>query len=114
MQIIAEILSTEALLIANPSSKHKDKVALIKRRIEGYITATKYMMISYNVRRADLPKSVTITPGKSSPTVTGLEDAEWCSVSALIKKNESATKMDELEKVGATDILLFAIANSRM
>lgn len=114
LEIIAEVLQTEAILIANPHSKHKESIALIKRRIEGYITATKYMMISYNVSRALLSEAVAITPGKRSPTITGLEDSEFCSVSSLILKSESAAKMDELEKVGCTDILLFSIANSRM
>ncbi|GMI27560.1 hypothetical protein TeGR_g9953 [Tetraparma gracilis] len=71
-------------------------------------------MISYNIPRNLLSQAAAITPGKSSPTVTGLEDANYCSVSSLIAKKDSAKKMDELEKVGATDILLFAIANSRM
>jgi ATP phosphoribosyltransferase len=114
LEIVAELMSTEALLIANKNSKHKDTLTLIKRRIEGYITATKYMMISFNVARRLLNDAIKITPGKSSPTVTGLENSDFCSVSALILKSESATKMDELEVVGATDILLFSLANSRM
>ncbi len=114
LEVVAEILTTEAILIANPHSKHRPLVNLMKRRIEGYITATKYMMISYNISRSLLQSAIQITPGKRSPTVTGLEDAEFCAVSSLIKKSDAASKMDELEKIGATDILLFRIANSRM
>jgi ATP phosphoribosyltransferase len=36
------------------------------------------------------------------------------AVQALVKKKESSVVMDELQKAGATDILLFAITNSRM
>jgi ATP phosphoribosyltransferase len=36
------------------------------------------------------------------------------AVSALVKKKEASIIMDKLEAVGATDILLFAINNSRM
>ena len=71
-------------------------------------------MITYNISRTLLQSAFTITPGKGSPTVTALDDASSCAVSALILKKESAVKMDELEGVGAKDILLFDIANSRM
>lgn len=36
------------------------------------------------------------------------------AVSALVKRDDSSRIMDDLEKSGATDILLFAITNSRM
>jgi ATP phosphoribosyltransferase len=36
------------------------------------------------------------------------------AVSALVSTKESSLIMDRLEKVGATDILLFSITNSRM
>ena len=55
-----------------------------------------------------------ITPGKKSPNVAPLELADWCAVSALIKKSGSAEVMDQLTAIGATDILVFEISNSRM
>jgi ATP phosphoribosyltransferase len=36
------------------------------------------------------------------------------AVSALVKTKDSSFIMDQLEKAGATDILLFSIHNSRM
>lgn len=36
------------------------------------------------------------------------------AVSALVKAKDSSNIMDQLEAVGATDILLFSITNSRM
>ena len=41
---------------------------------EGVFTATKYMMIQYNVRRDALDKAIVVTPGKRSPTITNLDD----------------------------------------
>ncbi|GMH66786.1 hypothetical protein TrRE_jg4762, partial [Triparma retinervis] len=35
------------------------------------------------------------------------------AVSALVARNSSSAKMDELTKAGAKDILLFQISNSR-
>lgn len=114
LEVVHEILTTEAILISNPNSTHKDLVDLMKNRIEGYITATKYVMIVYNVANELLAEAIKITPGKRSPTVTSLECGTVKSVSSLVLKNEVSDKMDALQKVGATDILVVNISNSRM
>jgi len=113
LEVVAEILQTEAILISNPHSEHSDLVDLIKRRIDGYITAQKYVMISYNVTDDVLEKALSITPGKKSPNITTLADGAK-AISCLIHKKEVVKKMDELEEVGATDILTFELSNSRM
>lgn len=48
-----------------------------------------------------------------APTITALEDADWVAVSSMVEKRMIATVMDELTAVGATDILVLQIANSR-
>lgn len=114
LEVIADVLETQSLLIANPHSEHKDTVTLIKRRIEGYITAQKYVMLLYNCSVDLLSQAIKITPGKSSPTITALDDSKFKSVSALVKKSDVSAKMDELYEMGATDILVINVANSRM
>lgn len=114
LEVVADVLETEATLVSNPHSKHKDIVNLIKRRVEGYITATKYVMISYNAHNDIISQAMKITPGKKSPTITSLDDISLKAVSCLIKKNEISEKMDKLHDLGATDILTFEISNSRM
>lgn len=71
-------------------------------------------MIQYNVHADNMDRACAVTPGKRSATVGALKDAGWYSVSALVKKGEQAHIMDELQKVGADSILIFAIDNSRM
>lgn len=104
----------QAILIANPHSEHKDMVSLLKQRMDGYITSTQFVMILYNVSNHLLEAAVQITPGKRSPTITSLDDGQYKSVSSLVKKNEISDKMDALHAVGATDILVMELANSRM
>lgn len=58
--MVADLMVSQAVLISNPMSAHQDLIALILKRIEGYITATQYMMISYNVTRDSLPKALTV------------------------------------------------------
>eukprot|EP00934_Nitzschia_sp_Nitz4_P003536 Nitzschia sp. Nitz4//scaffold289_size23394//22043//23011//NITZ4_008482-RA/size23394-augustus-gene-0.43-mRNA-1//-1//CDS//3329545837//3526//frame0 len=114
LEVVHSILSTEAILISNPASTNKDLVALMKNRIEGYITATKYVMIVYNIANEKLDAAVKVTPGKRSPTITSLECGTQKSVSSLVLKKEVSEKMDALQAVGATDILVLGISNSRM
>jgi len=89
-------------------------VDLIRRRLEGYITATNFVMVVYNISNALLTEVLKITPGKRSPTITSLDDGESKSVSALVPKKEVNAIMDKLHDVGATDILVMNLANSRM
>jgi ATP phosphoribosyltransferase-like protein len=42
-----------------------------------------------------------------------LEEEGWVAVSSMVEKKKIATVMDELTEVGATDIIVLDIANSR-
>eukprot|EP00560_Eucampia_antarctica_P000081 CAMPEP_0197831516 /NCGR_PEP_ID=MMETSP1437-20131217/10669_1 /TAXON_ID=49252 ORGANISM="Eucampia antarctica, Strain CCMP1452" /NCGR_SAMPLE_ID=MMETSP1437 /ASSEMBLY_ACC=CAM_ASM_001096 /LENGTH=295 /DNA_ID=CAMNT_0043434465 /DNA_START=103 /DNA_END=990 /DNA_ORIENTATION=+ len=114
LEVVGEILQTESVLIANKKSEHMDIVEKIRKRIEGYITATKYVMISYNVHNDLLVDCVRITPGKKSPNITSLDDKHYKAVSCLVNKNDLVSKMEELYDKGARDILTFELANTRM
>lgn len=75
--------------------------------------AQKFVLCQYNIPRASLSTASDITPGKRAPTVTALEEDGWVAVSSMVEKKQVATVMDELIRVGATDILVLSIANSR-
>jgi len=86
------------------------------KRIQGYTTATNFMTISYNVLKKDFTNAVAVTPGKKGPTVSSIdvgEDEEPAvAVSALVPRKATSQIMNDLEAVGATDILLFALSIS--
>ncbi|KAL3780269.1 hypothetical protein ACHAW5_001529 [Stephanodiscus triporus] len=113
LEIVATLLETEAVLITNPNSKHSDMVNLLKHRIEGYITSQKFVMVSYNCSTDVLQAVTKITPGKRAPTITNLTDGGH-AVSSLVMKKQIVKVMDELHIAGASDILVFELANSRM
>lgn len=60
LDVVSEVMVSQAVLICNPQSQHQELIALILKRIEGYITATQYMMISYNVTRSDLTRALAV------------------------------------------------------
>lgn len=75
--------------------------------------AQKYVLCQYNIDRSLLDTATTITPGKTAPTVTTLEKADWVAVSVMVESKRIATVMDELTACGANDILVLKIENTR-
>jgi len=114
LEEVSTIMKTQLVLISNPQTAHPELVEKIRKRLAGYLTASRYVMISYNVHRSTLPQASKVTPGKRSPSVMNLDDTNWCAVSALVEKSRAASIMDELERIGATDILTTALLSSRM
>lgn len=114
LEVIHEILETQAILIANPHTEQNDIIELLRRRIDGYITATKFVMVMYNVHVDLLEAATKITPGKRSPTITSLDDVDFKAVSSLVVAKNVNNIMDQLHDLGATDILVIDIKNSRM
>lgn len=113
---IATVLDTSAHLI---QSKHPrgdlELIETIKSRIEGVMTAQRYVYCTYNAAKISLPILLAITPGRKAPTLTNVgDDGEWVAVAAMIEKNKKGAIMDELKKNGATDIIVFDISNCRV
>ncbi|KAL0063698.1 ATP phosphoribosyltransferase (ATP-PRTase) (ATP-PRT) [Marasmius tenuissimus] len=114
---IATVLKTEAVMIKSRktlSEEHEKLVRIIKSRIAGVIAANKYAVCTYNIPREKLPLAASVTPGRRAPTVSALESEGWVAVSSMVEKNKIAEIMDELESIGAEDILIFNLDNCRV
>ncbi|CAO3597815.1 unnamed protein product [Absidia cylindrospora] len=112
---IHTLMTTESVLIANKNSQHQDLITKLTSRIRGVITASKYVLCTFNVERQHLPEAVKITPGRQGPTISSLDSHEgWVSVSAMIEKKRKGDIMDALSDVGATDILVMGFTNCRV
>lgn len=113
LHAIDTVMESTAILIKSRSPSNPELLNLITSRIKGVITAQKYVLCQYNVERSRLHDATKITPGKRSATVTTLDEEGWCAVSAMVEKKQIAVVMDRLEKLGASDILVLHIGNSR-
>lgn len=113
LKAIDTVVDSSAILIKSKAPSNPELVELIASRIGGVITAQKFVLCQYNIPRDRLHEATSITPGKRAPTVTTLDEANWVAVSAMVEKKKIATVMDNLVKVGATDILVLAIQNTR-
>lgn len=113
LKAIDTVVTSTAVLI---SSKHPSNPKLVKTitgRIEGVISAQKYVLCTYNVERKNLTQASRITPGKRAPTINSLEEEGWVAVSAMVERSKLANVMDELIDMGAADILATKLENSR-
>ena len=113
LHALSTVVTSTAVLIASSHASQPALVSRIASRIKGVITAQRYVLCQYNIPRNLVEEATKITPGKRAPTITALEDSEWVAVSSMVVKKDVAGVMDRLEGVGATDILVLGIENSR-
>ena len=114
LQVLAELGRYEAVLIQNPATPHEHLCDRVARRLEGVVIARAWSLLEYNVPAAKLAEAEKLTPGYNSPTINRLEDPEWCSVRAMVRRGEVIGVMEQLEQLGATAILETAISNCRL
>lgn len=112
LKAIDTVVESTAVIVKSRKSTSPLQ-SLLLNRIRGVIQAQKFVLCQYNIPRDQLAAACKITPGKRAPTVTALEEENWVAVSSMVEKKQIATVMDELTKVGAADILVLNIANSR-
>lgn len=115
---IATVLETSCYLIqARRTQQDKDRAELIeviKSRIEGVLTAQRFVSCSYNTPDENLKELLKVTPGRRAPTISKLDDNGWVAVNAMIERKRKADIMDELKRKGASDIMVFEISNCRV
>jgi ATP phosphoribosyltransferase len=113
LKAIDTVVESQAVLIQSRSPSNTELVDLIASRIRGVIAAQKYVLCQYNIKRDSLDDAKRITPGKRAPTVTTLDEDGWVAVSSMVEKKTIAVAMDQLTRVGAQDILVLDIHNTR-
>ena len=113
LKAIDTVTTSTAVLIKSKHPSNLALVNLIASRIRGVITAQSYVLCTYNIRRSGLEVASKVTPGKRAPTVTGTDDKDWVAVNVMVLRKDVATTMDRLSEIGAEDILITKIENSR-
>lgn len=114
LRVLADIGSYQTVLIQNRHLRLPELADRVVRRLEGVVIARGYSLLEYNVQRSKLHEAEKITPGFNSPTVSSLEDADWCAVRVMVKRKEVIAIMEQLEQLGATAILETQITNCRL
>lgn len=113
LEAVDTVVSSTAVFVKARKATNPT-IPLLVSRLRGVITAKKFVLCQYNIHRDQLSAATKIAPGKQAPTVTQLVIPDWVAVSVMVEKKLIATVMDELTVIGATDILVLDIANSRI
>jgi ATP phosphoribosyltransferase len=114
LRVLAEIDRYQTVLVQNPANRHAEVADRVVRRLEGVVIARSYSLLEYNVPRSKLPVAEKITPGFNSPTISALEDPDWCAVRVMVRRTEVIEIMEQLESLGASAILETRITNCRL
>lgn len=99
------IISSEAVVVRRRGSEGDPAQEVLLRRIRGILNAHNYLMVDYNISRANLERATALTPGITGPTVSPLSRQAWVAVRAMVPRAEANRVMDALADAGAEGIL---------
>jgi ATP phosphoribosyltransferase len=108
------ILQSEAILISRNSKDLPDELQILLRRLQGVVTARRYVLLDYDIPKDLVEKACAITPGLESPTISPLQKLDWVAVRAMVLRKETNQVMDELWALGARGILVTDIHACRL
>ena len=108
------ILTSEAIVIKRKGAAIPAGLEVLIRRLQGVVTARRYVLLDYDVLKTLVDKACAITPGLESPTISPLQKAEWVAVRAMVLRKETNRVMDELWALGARGILVTDIHACRL
>ncbi|CAB4600318.1 unannotated protein [freshwater metagenome] len=106
------ILQSEAVLIKN--SVQAEGLDILIRRLQGVVTARRYVLLDYDIPKSALDAACELTPGLESPTISPLQKSDWVAVRAMVPRNETNSVMDDLWAIGARGILVTDIHACRL
>ena len=108
------ILSSEAIVIKRTGVAIPAGLEVLIRRLQGVVTARRYVLLDYDVSKDLVEKACAITPGLESPTISPLQKADWVAVRAMVLRKETNRVMDELWALGARGTLVTDIHACRL
>ncbi|WP_183320928.1 ATP phosphoribosyltransferase [Flexivirga oryzae] len=110
------ILHSEAVLI-RPQDRVAEPDAAVEvliRRLQGVQTASRYVMMDYDIRVELVEQACALTPGLESPTVSPLHREGYVAVRSMVPRSSTNAVMDRLYEIGARAILVTEIAACRL
>lgn len=115
LQIFGDpILTSEAIVISHRGLDIPTDLEILIRRLQGVVTARRYVLLDYDIPKIFVDAACAITPGLESPTISPLQKVDWVAVRAMVLRKDTNRVMDELWAVGARGILVTDIHACRL
>ncbi|HSA06384.1 MAG TPA: ATP phosphoribosyltransferase [Candidatus Gastranaerophilales bacterium] len=112
LKIIAEIMTSNAVIIARPGLKqeHSEKLEAFVRAIKSALDADEKKYLMANIPRQALGEVKQIIPGLKSPTVVRLLDNDdEVAIHVVVNKKNLYENINKLKQLGATGILIMTV-----
>ncbi len=112
LKVIAEILSTSAVLIANRKSlkEKKSKIEKVVLAIKSVLMAENKKLVMMNVPEEIIEEIKKIMPGMAGPTIARVASKEpMLAVHAVVDEKDVYEIITKAKKIGARDILVLPI-----
>jgi len=108
---VETVMSSEAVLIANPDLESAKKEILndLLFRIKAVQSASNNKYILMNCPNEAIEKITSIIPGMKSPTIMPLGRQGWSSLHSVVDENDFWKKINQLKSFGAEGILVIPI-----
>ena len=108
------IFKSEAIVISRTGFDIPAELEVLIRRLQGVVTARRYVLLDYDIPKINVEAACAITPGLESPTISPLQKADWVAVRAMVLRKDTNRVMDELWSIGARGILVTDIHACRL
>ena len=108
------ILKSEAIVISRTGFDIPAELEVLIRRLQGVVTARRYVLLDYDIPKVSVDVACAITPGLESPTISPLQKRDWVAVRAMVPRRDTNRVMDELWAIGARGILVTDIHACRL
>jgi ATP phosphoribosyltransferase len=114
LEIFGEAILTSEAVVISRGVQISPEVEVLIHRLQGVVTARRYVLLDYDVKKSDVESACVITPGLESPTISPLQNPDWVAVRAMVLREETNQIMDKLWALGARGILVTDIHACRL
>ncbi len=113
LKIVDTLMTSSTRMYASKKAlenpEKKQKIMELKMLFESVLNARSRVMLEMNVSRENFENLIKSLPSMKSPTVSPLFGDDGYAVKIAVKKSEVPTLLPKLQKLGATDILEYAL-----
>jgi len=109
LRAFADVLESEAVLIARPALNGNIHVQELLQRIQSVLRAKETKYVVLNVERSKLDNVLHLLPGVKSPSVLPLAEEGWVAVHTVISESDFWVKINQLKEAGAQGIVVMPV-----
>ena len=109
LEVVEEVLETEAVLIVNKKKKDDFHVKALITALQSVINARGMVYLMMNVHESRLEEVKKVAPGLKGPTIMKVDADGMMAVHVVIHEDRLLEVVEELKRIGARDILILPI-----